>query len=88
MYWWPSYYNEDILILIHQEAGKDKFLNAFGIITSFPKELEIYDTDKIISLLDKFPKSNKTVQTIVSRLFEKNPSKYYELRNKWLDEKK
>jgi len=84
MYWWPSYYNEDILLLMHQQLGKDKFLEAFDIITQFPKELEIHASDKIISLLDEFPKTNKTVKAIVGRLFEKNPSKYYELRNKWL----
>lgn len=85
MYWWPSYYNEDILLLIHQKLGKDKFLEAFDIITQFPKELEIHASDKIISLLDGFPKTNKTVKAIVGRLFEKDPSKYYELRNSWLN---
>ncbi|KKS13250.1 MAG: hypothetical protein UU67_C0028G0005 [Candidatus Daviesbacteria bacterium GW2011_GWB1_41_5] len=83
MYWWPSYYNEDILLLIHQELGKDKFLEAFDIITQFPKELEVHASDKIVSLLEEFPKTNKTAKAIIGRLFEKNPSKYYELKNKW-----
>ncbi|MEA3421607.1 MAG: hypothetical protein U9Q97_08030 [Acidobacteriota bacterium] len=39
MYWWPSYHNEDILMLIYQQAGKDKFLEAFDIITKFPNLL-------------------------------------------------
>lgn len=87
MYWWPSYYNEDILILIHQELGKDKFLEAFDMITQSPKELEIHASDKIVSLLEEFPKTNKIVKVIVGRLFEKNPSKYYELKNKWTNKK-
>jgi len=83
MYWWPSYCNEDILILTHQQGRKQKFLSAFDIITQFPKELEIHDSHKVISLLEEFPKTNKKAKTIVNRLFEKNPRKYYELKNKW-----
>jgi len=79
MYWWPSFYNEDILLLIHENLGKNKFLEAFDIITQFPKELEIHASDKIVSLLEEFPKINKTAKAIIGRLFEKNPSKYYKL---------
>ncbi|MFH1456692.1 MAG: hypothetical protein ABIF17_01095, partial [Patescibacteria group bacterium] len=84
MYWWPSYYNQDILLLIDQELGKDKFLETFDIISKFPKELEIHDSDKIVSLLEKFPKTNQIVKEIIERLFEKNPSKYYKPRKNWL----
>lgn len=83
MYWWPSYYNEDILLLVYQEMGKDKFLESFDIISQFPKELEIHISDKIISLLKKFPKSNKMVQAIVNRLFQRNSSKYYKFKNQF-----
>ena len=84
MYWWPSLYNSDILMLIHNKAGKNKFLEALNIITQFPKEIDFNVNDNIVSLLDEFLKSNKTAKAIVGRLFEKNPSKYYELRNKCL----
>jgi hypothetical protein len=84
MYWWPSLYNSDILTLIYDKAGKNKFLEALDIITQFPKEVDLNIKDNIISLLGEFPKTNKTVKKIIARLFEKNPSKYYDLRNKWL----
>lgn len=84
MYWWPSYYNSDILMFVYNEIGKNKFLEALDIITQFPREVDFNVNDNIISLLDKFSKTSKTIKGIVTRLFEKNPSKYYELRNKWL----
>lgn len=84
MYWWPSFYNSDILMFVYNELGKNKFLEALDIITQFPKEIDLNVNDNIVLLLDKFPKTNKKVKGIIARLFEKNPSKYYDLRNKWL----
>jgi len=84
MYWWPSVFNEDILTLIYEQGGEEKFLEAFDIITSFPRELQIYDSDKVISLLKKCPKTTGKTRKIVNRLFKRNPSKYYDLRNKWI----
>jgi len=84
MSWYPSYYNEDILALLYQQGEKDKFLEIFNIITQFPKELEIHDSEKTVSLLKEFPKTDTRVKTIIGRLYERNPSKYYELRNQWL----
>jgi len=88
MSWWPSYYNEDILLLVHQQGSKKEFLDAFDIITSFPKELEIHDSSNVVSLLQNFPKTDKQVKTIVARLFQRNPIKYYELRNEWFTDAK
>jgi len=84
MYWWPSIFNEDILTLIYEQGGEEKFLEAFDIITSFPRELQIYDSDKVISLLKKCPKTSEKTRKIVNRLFKRNPSKYYDLRHKWI----
>jgi len=83
MSWWPSYYNEDILLLIHEQGSKQKFLDAFDLITQFPKELEIHDSDKIISLLRDFSKTNKQVKKIIARLFERNPIKYHNFKNQF-----
>jgi len=88
MYWWPFFYNDDILYLIYQQGGKQKFLRAFDIITSFPKELNIHDSDIVIALLKKFTKSNETTKGIVTRLFERNPSRYYKLRDEWFTKRK
>ncbi|MEK7129050.1 MAG: hypothetical protein AAB858_01745 [Patescibacteria group bacterium] len=88
MYWWPSLYNGDILESIYQQGGKTKFLNALDLVVAFPREMGIHESASILSRLDGFSKSNKRVKTIVSELFKKNPTKYYELRNKWLGKKK
>lgn len=88
MYWWPSLYNGDILESIYQQEGKTKFLNALDIVISFPREMGIHESASILSRLDDFPKSNRRVKAIVGELFKKNPTKYYELRNKWLGKKK
>ncbi len=88
MSWWPSYYNEDILLLVYQQGSKKEFLDAFDIITSFPKELEIHDSPNIVSLLGNFSKKNKRVKSIVERLFQRNQIKYYDLRNEWFADDK
>ncbi|MBU0687727.1 MAG: hypothetical protein KKB81_07815 [Candidatus Margulisbacteria bacterium] len=86
MYWWPSRYNEDILMFIYQK-DKAMFLDVFSIITSFPKEFYIHDSTKIISLLGGFPKTNKKAKALVKQLFERNQSKYYDLRSAWFSKK-
>jgi len=83
MYWWPSFYHKDILMLIYQQGSKQKFLEAFGLLVTFPKEVDIHESDEVVSLLNKFSKPNKKARAIVDRLFERNPSKYYELRKQW-----
>jgi len=83
MYWWPSSYIEEILMLVYKQGSRKQFLDAFDIIISLPKELEIHDTDQVISLLKGFPKTNKRVADIFERLFQRNPSKYYELKTEW-----
>jgi len=88
MYWWPSIFNENILVFLHQQGGTQKFLKAFDIITCFPKELEIQDSGEIISLLKSVSKSNKIAKKIVVRLFERNPSRYYTLRDEWFTKQK
>ena len=86
MYWWSSMYNKYILSSVFEqgESSQKKFLDAFGIIVSFPKEMEIYDSE-VTSLLEKVPKSNEDAKNIVKQLFDRNPSKYYELQKKWFD---
>jgi len=86
MYWWPSMYNKYILSSVFEQSGKEKFLDALGIIVSFPKEMEIYDSE-IVSLLERVPKSNRDAKNIIKRLFERNPSKYYELQKKCFGKK-
>jgi len=84
MSWWPSVLNEDILMFLNQQHGKNYFLEALDIITQFPKELVIYDSEKIISALKESPKTNEKAKTIVTRLFGRDPVRYYKLRKEWL----
>jgi hypothetical protein len=77
MYWWPSFCNSDILELIYHRGNKEKFIKVAAIIFSFPKELEIHETDNIIAVLKTFPKTDKRVLNIFQRLLERNPSKYW-----------
>lgn len=78
MYWWPSFLNSDILELIYQRGKKEKFIKAAEIIFSFPKELEVHENDNIIATLKTFPQTDTRVLNIFQRLFERNPSKYWE----------
>ena len=79
-------YNKYILSSIFEQGGQKKFLDAFKIIVSFPKEMEIYDSE-VVGLLKKVSKSNKDAQDIVKRLFNRNPSEHYELQKKWFGKK-
>ncbi len=83
MYWWPSFYHKDILMLIYQQGSKQKFLEAFGLLVTFRKEVDIHESDEVVALLNRFSKTNKKARAIVDRLFKRNPSKYYELRKQW-----
>ncbi|NQV12852.1 MAG: hypothetical protein HQ530_00930 [Parcubacteria group bacterium] len=87
-YWHPSFYHGDILTLIYQELGKYKFLKAFDKSISFSEGVNLRDPDKIFFFLGKFPKSNKKVKSIINKLVKINPSRYYQLRKKWLDKKR
>ena len=84
MSWWPYYENSKILELIYNHKNKNEFLNALEIIVNFPKGIDIHESEAIIPLLEKFPKTNKQVKSIINKLFERNPAKYYEFRKKYL----
>ncbi len=87
MYWWPYYENSKILQLIYNHGNKKEFLDALEIIVNFPKEMDIHATEDIIALLEKFSNKNKQVKNIINKLFEKNPSKYYEFKRQYSKKK-
>ena len=82
MYWWPAYENDDILEYIFKKFGEMEFLNCFTLLLTFPKELNI-NVCKSARLLEKIDKQNKKAQRIVAQLFERDPSRYNNLRLSW-----
>jgi hypothetical protein len=80
MYWWPYYHTSKILETIHARGGKEKFIRAAQIVFSFPVEMRVEESEAVVSSLETMAKSDadKRAKEILNRLFEKNPSKYWE----------
>ena len=68
--------------LIHEKLGQDKFMQAAKIFFSFPKELDLHETANLVSIIQQFAKTDKDAKTIIKTLIDKNPSKYWSLKNK------
>lgn len=83
MHWWHYYDSGELLSIVYKYGGNERFLEILDIITSFPKEIVFNITDEAVALLQNFPKANNRVKTIIDFLFQRNPSKYYELKNQW-----
>ena len=82
VYWYPALYHSRILELVHEKLGQDKFMQATKIFFSFPKELELHETDNLVSIIQKLAKTNNDAKAIIKTLIDKNPSKYWSLKNK------
>ena len=57
-------------------------MEAAKIIFSFPNEVDLHESEKIISVIASFPKTNKDAEAIIKTLIERNPSKYWDLIKK------
>ena len=80
VYWYPALYHSSILELISQNLGNDKFMNVAKIFFSFPKELELHESDNLVSIIKELAKTDKDAKTIIKYLKDKNPSKYWGLK--------
>lgn len=81
--WYPSLYHSKILELINKVFGQVKFMSAAKIFFSFPKELELYETDVVVAAINELAKKkNKDAIKIINILVERNPSKYWPFRIK------
>ena len=80
MYWWPSFYNPQILESINNKVGQGKFIKAAKIVFSFPREFELHDSDSLMSIIKKLPKDDEDVKNIKRYLKDKDPSKYFNLK--------
>lgn len=80
--WYPTLCHSRVLELVDEFFGKDKFMEAAKIIFSFPNEVDLHESEKIISVIASFPKTNKDAEAIIKTLIERNPSKYWDLIKK------
>jgi hypothetical protein len=81
MSWWPYYYTSKILERIYIRGGKEKFIRAAQVVFSFPVEVRIEESETVVSILETLTKEDddKRAKEILKRLFEKNPSKYWDM---------
>lgn len=82
VYWYPALYHSRIMELVNEKFGQDKFMQAAKIFFSFPKELKLYETDNLVSIIQQIAKKDKDAKNIIKKLIDKNPSKYWSLKNK------
>ena len=82
IYWYPALYHSRILELVHEKLGQDKFMQVAKIFFSFPKELELHETSDLVSIIQQLAKNDKDAKVIIKTLVDKNPSKYWSLKDK------
>jgi hypothetical protein len=85
MYWWPFFYNGEILVSILKNAGEEKFLRWFKELTEYPEKVLIAnDIDaavaKLMNIVDE--RYQESVEGIFKNLIRRNP-KYYEQKELW-----
>lgn len=80
--WYPTLYHSRILELVNEKMGKDKFMEVAKIFFSFPNEIDLHESDTIVSAVKELSKSDKDAKKIIKNLFERNPSKYWDLNKK------
>ncbi|OGI27991.1 MAG: hypothetical protein A2359_02185 [Candidatus Moranbacteria bacterium RIFOXYB1_FULL_43_19] len=80
--WYPTLYHSRILELISEKMGKDKFMEVAKIFFSFPNEIDLHESDAIVSVIRELSKSDKDAKKIIKNLFNRNPSKYWDLNKK------
>ncbi|MDO8511770.1 MAG: hypothetical protein Q7S57_00715 [bacterium] len=77
VYWYPAQYHSRILELLHDNFGKDKFMEAVKIFFSFPRDLELHESDKLVEIIKQYVATDKDAQDIIKKLRDKNPGKYW-----------
>ena len=66
---------------IYARSGKEKFIRAAQVVFSFPIEMRVEESETVVSILETMTKvdDDKRAKEILKRLFEKNPSKYWDM---------
>ena len=83
MYSWPYYENSDLLAVVFKEGDNERFLTAAEILFAFPKEIQIHENEKLVSILTSFPKTDKRAEKLIQALFDRNQVKYYKDKKDW-----
>jgi len=80
MYWWPWFSTSRMLETIYDRGGKEKFIRAAQVVFSFPREVRVEESETVVSILETMAKADadERATEIYKRLFEKNPSKYWD----------
>ena len=82
-YWWPFYYNGEILMVIKQKGGDKKFLSSLEFLSGYPKELIIGEIDEAVKTLRDLPiKYDQQVEKIFNKLIVRNPN-FYDEKKVW-----
>lgn len=85
MYWWPFFYNGKILLKIAEKESVEEFLRWFDVLADYPNEILIAnDLDNAVEHLTKIKTHKDVVQEVFKKLIKRN-SKYYETKQKWLN---
>lgn len=84
VYWYPALYHSAILELVNKNMGEVKFMEVAKIFFSFPKELELHESDSLVAVIKNLASAgkNKEAKVIIKYLKDKNPSKYWEIDKK------
>lgn len=85
MYWWPFFYNGEMLVTILKKKGKGVFLKWFKELSEYPEKLYLArDIDSAVSeMMDiKDNKYQNDIEGIFKNLIKRNP-KYYEQKEAW-----
>jgi hypothetical protein len=80
VHWYPTLLHPRILELVNEKIGQGKFMEVAGIFFSFPKELELHESEKLVSIIKNLSKTEKDAKIIIEYLRDKNPSKYWDLK--------
>lgn len=80
VYWYPSLYHSHVLELVYKNVGKNEFMAAAKSFFSFPKGMDLHESDTLVSTLKEIAKTNKEAKKILDGLKKRNPSKYWDLK--------
>jgi hypothetical protein len=83
VYWWPFYYNDEILIIVKNKGGNEKFLDSSEFLLDYPREVDIGNISNVIEILQNLPSEyNKKIEKIFDKLINRNPV-YYNSKEAW-----
>lgn len=77
--WYPTLYHSGILSSVYEQFGEEKFLSLARIFFSFPTEIDLNESEKLVSIILRLSKTNKDARSLKNTLKRRSPRKYYKL---------